>query len=149
VRLPVSVDLPLAIGIPVDYIADQNLRLKLYRRLADMEREAELDALEEEFLDRFGLLPETVQNLFYQMRVKLRAQEAGLAAVAFEGDQIVLRYPPLPEGITERNLPTIAKDIRSGRNAYWMMGGSNGGQDWRDRLLEALSEIIQLCQPSC
>ena len=39
VRLPVSVDLPLAIGIPVEYIPDQNLRLKLYRRLADLERE--------------------------------------------------------------------------------------------------------------
>ena len=30
-------DLPLAIGIPVEYIPDQNLRLKLYRRLADLE----------------------------------------------------------------------------------------------------------------
>ena len=36
-RLPVRVDLPLAIGIPVEYIPDQNLRLKLYRRLADLE----------------------------------------------------------------------------------------------------------------
>ena len=149
VRLPVGVDLPLAIGIPVNYIADQNLRLKLYRRLADLEREAELDALEEEFLDRFGPLPETVQNLFYQMRVKLRAQEAGLAAVALEGDQIVLRYPPLPEGITDRNLPTLGKDIRAGRNAYWLMSDNNGGRTWRERLLEALSAIIELCQPSC
>jgi transcription-repair coupling factor (superfamily II helicase) len=142
-RMPVGVDLPLAIGIPVDYIPDQNLRLKLYRRLADLEHEGGLDALEEEFLDRFGTPPETVQNLIYQMRVKLRAQEAGLAAVAFEGEQLVLRFPPLPEGVNERNLPILGRDVRAGRNAYWMMGG-NGSGDWRVRLLEILSAIIEL-----
>jgi len=119
--------------------------------LADLEREPELDALVDEFLDRFGPLPETVQNLIYQMRVKLRAQEAGLAAVAFEGEQLVLRYPPLPEGVNERNLPAIAKDVRAGRNAYWLMiaGNGSGSEDWRTRLLETLSTIIQICQPSC
>ncbi len=138
-QLPVGVDLPLPIGIPVEYIPDQNLRLKLYRRLADLEREAELDALVDEFLDRFGALPETVKNLVFQMRVKLRAQEAGLAGVTFEGEQIVLRYPPLPEGVTERNLPTLGRDVRAGRNAYWMMAGSNGDNSWQTRLLETLT----------
>ena len=141
-QLPVGVDLPLPIGIPVDYIPDQNLRLKLYRRLADLEREAELDALEEEFLDRFGLLPETVKNLLFQMRVKLRAQEAGLAGVTFEGEQIVLRYPQLPEGVTERNLPAMGRDVRAGRNAYWMAVGMNGEKSWQSRLLETLSMMI-------
>ncbi len=34
--MPVNVDLPLAIGIPADYIPDQDLRLRLYRRIADV-----------------------------------------------------------------------------------------------------------------
>ncbi|CAG1012127.1 partial Transcription-repair-coupling factor, partial [Anaerolineae bacterium] len=68
--LPVNVDLPLAIGIPSDYISDQELRLRLYRRIADLRDETELDALGSEFRDRFGQLPEMVQNLLYQMRVK-------------------------------------------------------------------------------
>ena len=42
------------------------------------------------------------------MRVKLRAQKVGLASVALEGEQIVLRFPPLPEGMNERNLPAVA-----------------------------------------
>jgi len=140
-HLPVSVDLPLAIGIPVDYIPDQNLRLKLYRRMADLETEAELDTLREEFLDRFGPLPEQVGSLFYQMRVKLRAQVCGMASVAFEGEQIVLRFPPLPEGLNERNLPSLGRGIRAGRNAYWMPGG--GKDEWKERLLEALAEIAE------
>jgi transcription-repair coupling factor (superfamily II helicase) len=71
------VDLPLAIGIPVTYISDQDLRLRLYRRIADLRDEMELDALGSEFRDRFGNLPEMVQNLLYQMRIKLRAEKQG------------------------------------------------------------------------
>ena len=75
--MPVNVDLPLAVGIPAEYIADQDLRLRLYRRIADLRDETEIDALDSEFHDRFGELPEMVANLFYQMRVKLRAGEGG------------------------------------------------------------------------
>jgi transcription-repair coupling factor (superfamily II helicase) len=146
-RLPVLVDLPLAVGIPVEYIPDQTLRLKLYRRLADLESEAELDNLAEEFVDRFGPLPGAAHNLFYQMRVKLRAQEAGLISVAFEGDQIVLRYPPLPEGVTERSLAPLGKDVRTGRNGYWITVA--GKEGWQERLIEALGAILAECQPEC
>ena len=69
--------------------------------------------------------------------------------MAFEGEQIVLRYPPLPEGINERNLPAIGRDVRAGRNAYWMAAGGNGSGDWRPRLLETLSMIIENGQPTC
>src|SRR4030095_1659932 len=78
ISMPVNVDLPLAVGIPMEYIPDQDLRLRLYRRIADLRDETELDALASEFKDRFGELPEMVENLFYQMRVKLLAEQAGL-----------------------------------------------------------------------
>ncbi len=142
-RIPVSVDLPLGIGIPAEYIADQNMRLQLYRRLADVLDEEDLEKMQAEFVDRFGALPESVANLFYQMRVKLRAELAALASVTMEGEQIVLRYPPLPEGITRR-LPNIYIDggapLRSGKNAYWL--AAPPGEAWRERLLEALQEIL-------
>ena len=97
--IPTSVNLPLSIGIPDDYITDQSLRLKLYRRLADIKDEDELTSIEMEFEDRFGPLPESVTNLIFQIKVKLFAGLAGLASVGFEGKQLVLRYPSLPEGI--------------------------------------------------
>jgi transcription-repair coupling factor (superfamily II helicase) len=146
-RVPVSVDLPLAIGIPLEYIPDQTMRLKLYRRLADMQDEDEVQAMEDEFIDRFGALPEQVRNLFYQMRVKLRAEALGLAAVSMEGDQVVLRYPALAEG-ANRHLPNPGPGVRAGRNAYWMPVNGPDGRGWRERLLEVLSAIIEVCQPS-
>ena len=144
-RIPVSVDLPLPVGISVEYIADQNMRLKLYRRLADVTDEDELQAMQDEFADRFGPLPEPVENLFFQMRVKLRAELAGLASVSLEGEQIVLRYPPLPEGAS-RTLPHLGMGVRAGKNAYWIT--INNGIDWKEKLLETLAEILAEWQPS-
>ncbi len=139
--LPVTVDLPLSIGIPMAYVPDQNMRLRLYRRLVDLHSEDELDAIEAEFIDRFGPIPEDLQNLLYQLKVKLRAEAAGLASVGIESEQIVLRFPPLPEGMTTRRLPPIGAEARSGKNAYWLPYVTQLA-DWKQRLLDALSEIM-------
>ncbi len=140
-HLPVSVELPISIGIPIDYVSDQQMRLRLYRRLANLESEADVDALVEEFVDRFGALPEDVQNLFYQIKVKLRAETAGLASVGIESEQLVLRFPPLPEGVSSRNLAPLGPNMRIGKNAYWLPYASQP-EDWRERLLAALDAII-------
>jgi transcription-repair coupling factor (superfamily II helicase) len=134
--MPVSVDLPLAVGIPADYIADNDLRLRLYRRIADLRDEAEIDALASEFADRFGPLPESANQLLYQMRVKLRAEAAGLSAVSWEGGQIVLRFPSSGNGRNSERLADLGPGIRGGKGAYWCAFGKE--PDWMPRLLEVL-----------
>ncbi|HEX5942725.1 MAG TPA: TRCF domain-containing protein, partial [Anaerolineales bacterium] len=139
ISMPVNVDLPLAVGIPANYIADQDLRLRLYRRIADMRDETEIDALSSEFQDRFGELPEMVENLFYQMRVKLRAEQAGLSSINWESGQIVLRYPPSSDDKEGRRLPDLGPGIRGGKNAYWCSFGKD--DDWQERLLDVLERL--------
>jgi transcription-repair coupling factor (superfamily II helicase) len=136
----------MAIGIPMDYISDQNMRLKLYRRLADVRDEQELQIMLDEFKDRFGPPPLPVENLYFQMRVKLRAEACGLSAVSLEGEQIVLRYPPLPEG-ANRFMPNLGLGVRSGKNAYWI-AVSSASPEWRVKLLDILAEIAGQWQPS-
>lgn len=137
----VSVDLPLSVGLPADYVADQTLRLQLYRRMANLRDEREVDALGEEFVDRFGAFLEPVANLIYQIRVKLRAEKAGLVSVTVEGDQIVLRYPTLPAGVNSRDLKYIDPSVRVGKNAYWMQFHEDD-LSWRDQLLQVISDIM-------
>jgi transcription-repair coupling factor (superfamily II helicase) len=137
ISMPVNVDLPLAVGIPSDYITDQDLRLRLYRRIADLRDEMEIDALASEFKDRFGDLPEMVQNLFYQMRVKLRAEKAGLASIGWESGQIVLRYPSSAEEKDGKRLADLGPGVRGGKSAYWC----SFGEMWRSRLLETLLRL--------
>jgi len=135
--MPVNVDLPLAVGIPADYIADQDLRLRLYRRIADLRDETEIEALASEFGDRFGPLPEMVRNLLYQMQVKLRAERAGLASVSWEAGQIVLRYPLSAQEKDGKRLADLGPGVRGGKSSYWCSFGEN----WKSKLLETLGGL--------
>jgi transcription-repair coupling factor (superfamily II helicase) len=137
--LPVNVDLPIAIGIPETYVPDTSLRLRLYRRLADLTDDAALEALAAEFIDRFGPLPEMITNLFYQMRVKMLAERAGLVSIGMESGQIVLRYPTSPDGVETKRLPDLGPGIRGGKNAYWCLFGKD--DDWQVKLLGLLERL--------
>jgi transcription-repair coupling factor (superfamily II helicase) len=76
------------------------------------------------------------------MRVRVRADLAGLASIAVEGEQLVLRFPPLPEGVATRNLPPLSR-ARAGKNAYWMLANFDD-EGWRQNLMDVLSEIVDL-----
>jgi transcription-repair coupling factor (superfamily II helicase) len=137
--MPVNVDLPLAVGIPSEYIPDQDLRLRLYRRIADLRDETEIDALASEFRDRFGSLPEMTQNLFYQMRVKLRAEKAGLIAVSWEAGQVSLRFPLPTDGSEAKRLPDLGSGIRGGKAVYWVSFEKD--EAWMVKLLDVLEQM--------
>src|ERR671932_148123 len=56
-------DLPLGAHLPDAYIGDPDLKVRLYRRLANLDSEAEVAEVEREFGDRFGPLPAPVADL--------------------------------------------------------------------------------------
>ena len=143
--LPVTVELPLAVELPAEYIPEQATRLKLYRRLADIGDPAQLAAVAEELHDRFGEPPAEVLNLLFQLRVKLLAEVAGLAAVTVESNQLVLRYPALPEDMPPRVLELNIPSARAGRNAYWMPFDAADTQ-WRGKLLAALGSLAGISE---
>ena len=67
--------------IPESYVKDINVRLQLYRRLSELVDEAEIDAFAAELTDRFGEMPDEVQNLLDIMSIKQLARQAGIAKV--------------------------------------------------------------------
>jgi transcription-repair coupling factor (superfamily II helicase) len=139
--IPASVNLPLSIGIPPSYIPDQALRLKLYRRLADIKDEMTLASIEMEFEDRFGPLPAEVENLIFQIKVKLLASLVGLGSIGFEGFQLVLRYPALPAGVDSRDLPDLGRRVITGKNAYRLVIEATEELRWRELLIDTLMLI--------
>jgi transcription-repair coupling factor (superfamily II helicase) len=147
IQMPVAVDLPLSVGIPLDYVEDQTLRLRLYRRLADAQTEEDVQAMADEFTDRFGPLPDQLKNLLYMLKIKILSETAGLASVTVESEQIVLRFPALPEGTLTRNLPPLSVKSRAGKNSYWLPMDSET-RVWQEHLINALVEVNKLWQPS-
>ena len=96
---PVTLDLPLRAEIPATYVEDEGLRLQLYRRIAGLNSLHDLEEMKKEIEDRFGTDPETnsipleLQNLFYQIRVKMEALKAGILNIGRRRDQIAIRLP--------------------------------------------------------
>jgi transcription-repair coupling factor (superfamily II helicase) len=70
----------IAVGTPVmipeDYVPDLAVRLGLYRRLADLENTAEIDAAAAELVDRFGALPDEVKTLLEVVAIKALCRRA-------------------------------------------------------------------------
>jgi len=69
------------VRIPEAYVADLNVRLGLYRRLSKLVDRAEIEAFAAELIDRFGPLPEEVENLLQIMAIKRLCRDAGVAKV--------------------------------------------------------------------
>ncbi len=132
----VSVELPLPVSIPTEYVADKTIRLGLYRRIADLRASDEIDALNEELQDRFGPLPTPTHNLFYQLKVRLLAEQAGLATISAEGGQLVMRYP---DNILPEVLPDLGPAVRIGKTALWM--SYKALPDWQTLLVGILNSL--------
>jgi transcription-repair coupling factor (superfamily II helicase) len=70
-----------AVMIPESYVADLQLRLSLYKRLADLEDQPAIEAFAAELIDRFGPLPEEVVHLLEIVTIKNMCRRANVAKV--------------------------------------------------------------------
>ena len=67
--------------IPEDYVADLPVRLNLYRRLAELEDERDIDAFGAEMVDRFGPLPDEVKHLLATVVLKALCRRANVTKI--------------------------------------------------------------------
>lgn len=76
-----QIQIGTAVLIPESYVADLNLRMQLYRRVADLEGRADIDAFAAELIDRFGPLPEEVNHLLDIVAIKKFCLEANILKI--------------------------------------------------------------------
>lgn len=82
--------------LPQDYCPDVHERLVLYKRLANCQTEAELKAMEEELIDRFGLPPEPARTLLEVHRLRIRTQPYGIARLEAGPKAVTVQFVPNP-----------------------------------------------------
>jgi len=76
-----NITIGMPVLIPEDYVADLHVRLALYRRLADLDDEAALDAFGAEIIDRFGPAPAEIDHLLKLTHIKVLARRANVEKV--------------------------------------------------------------------
>lgn len=136
----VLIDLPLATYVPTDYVPDAALRLRLYRRMAMLSTLEEIDEMAAELADRFGPIPDPLDNLLYQLRIKALAGRALVTAVTTEVGQIRIRIPELENIDRYRLQRYLGEAVRVSRKAIWMKRDLST-REWQVALVQILEKL--------
>jgi transcription-repair coupling factor (superfamily II helicase) len=89
-----TINLGMPVVIPEGYIADLNLRLSIYRRIADLQDRTEIEAFAAELIDRFGPLPKDVENLLDLVEIKQLCRAAGVERIDAGPKGAVVSFHP-------------------------------------------------------
>jgi transcription-repair coupling factor (superfamily II helicase) len=92
VEIHSTLNLGLDIRIPSEYIADEQQRLRAYKRIADIRTPEEAEKLLAELSDRYGPPPEALRNLLDFSLLKSAAQKLGVEAVDRRGGVLNLKF---------------------------------------------------------
>ncbi|MGE5263307.1 MAG: transcription-repair coupling factor [Acidobacteriota bacterium] len=136
------IDLPLQAQIPEDYVPESGLRLKLYRRLADVTSMEQVGEIAQELDDRFGAPPAQVKNLLYLLRLKVAAIRAQLASIGMEEGRILVKLRKADEVMSARLGTRFNGRVKATKDRAWLPG-PNDDLRWQ----EHLAQVVQALEP--
>ncbi|SEH10506.1 transcription-repair coupling factor [Thermoleophilum album] len=87
---PVRLDIPVDAYVPSDYIDYEAAKVDVHRRIAGAREVAELIVLRRELEDRFGPIPEPLENLIKLQDARIKLGRAGVRSVEFRGGRMVV-----------------------------------------------------------
>ncbi len=87
---PVRLDVNVDAYVPADYIPYEQAKIEVHRRVAGALEVADVERLREELEDRFGPVPEPVENLLALQRARIKFGQAGARTVSFRGDRLAV-----------------------------------------------------------
>ncbi|HEX4066604.1 MAG TPA: transcription-repair coupling factor [Acidobacteriaceae bacterium] len=111
-----SVQLSLGIALRIDesYIAEENQRLRMYKRIAGVENDHALDEVRAELEDRYGPLPDSVRHLLEAARLRIACEKIGVAQVDRKRDQLHVRFTESAAVDPGRLMKLVAKNAKRG-----------------------------------
>jgi transcription-repair coupling factor (superfamily II helicase) len=87
---PVRLDVNVDAYVPPDYVPYEQAKIEVHRRIASAFEVAEVELLREELEDRFGPVPEPLENLLSLQRARIKFGQAGARTVSFHGDRLAV-----------------------------------------------------------
>ena len=87
---PVRLDVNVDAYVPADYIPYEQAKVDVHRRIAGAREVADLAGLREELEDRFGDVPDPLQNLIALQQARIKLGLAGARAVTVRGDRLAV-----------------------------------------------------------
>jgi transcription-repair coupling factor (superfamily II helicase) len=91
-ELRVTINLGVDVRIPPEYIPSENLRLRTYKRIAEMADESQHEEILKELEDRFGPPPQAIHNLLDYALLKALAEKLLVASIDRRGAQVAIKF---------------------------------------------------------
>lgn len=155
-----TVDVEDDVFIPQDYVTNPVERLNLYRRLADLESEDDIEGFKTELEDRFGPAPAAVDTLLRLAAMRPLAMRLRLPRAVWKNKRLFLTIPEpsddpyfhtkmfneLLEALNELDRRYVLKDSRSGRLRAIVQDVSTLAD--AQRVLHRLADAVDVAQPA-
>jgi transcription-repair coupling factor (superfamily II helicase) len=87
---PVRLDVNVDAYVPSEYIPYEQAKIEVHRRVVTALEVADVEQLHEELEDRFGPVPEPLENLLSLQRARIKFGQAGAQTVSFRGDRLAV-----------------------------------------------------------
>ena len=92
--LTAEINLHMPALIPDDYLGDVHQRLLFYKRISNTDTQEKLDNIRMELIDRFGIPPQPVKQLFSVHQIRLRAEQLGITKVDINSNGGYIEFSP-------------------------------------------------------
>jgi transcription-repair coupling factor (superfamily II helicase) len=119
-KVSAQLNLGIDLRIPNGYIAEENQRLRMYKRAAGVENEAQLEDVRKELQDRYGPVPAPVRYLLSAAALKLLSERVGVLAVDRKRDSVTVKFTEQAQVDPER----LARFVAGSRGAQFSPGGT-------------------------
>ncbi|MBX2834744.1 MAG: transcription-repair coupling factor [Micavibrio sp.] len=123
-----TINIGTSVMIPETYIEDLGVRMSIYRRIAELKSDEDIDSFAAELVDRFGDMPDEVKNLLDIVSIKILCKAAGVSHVEAGPKGAVIAYhdntPPNVEGLmhwmtSKRGLVKLRPDQKISITGNW------------------------------
>ena len=135
------IELPMDARIPEDYVNHLPTRLAVYQRLAKMSDADYIPEIREELRDRFGPLPEEVENLLTLVSLRTLAADVGVESIVQGNDAIVLSLRVPVGGARVPLQRALGPSVQVG-NTQMQMPLRRLGDEWLSRLTRVLERFL-------
>jgi transcription-repair coupling factor (superfamily II helicase) len=113
-RATTQLNLGISLRIDENYIAEENQRLRIYKRIAGAQDEGMLGEVRAELEDRYGELPVSVHHLLEAASLRLQCERTGVAQVDRKRDQMHIRFTGQANIDPGRLMKLVAQNAKKG-----------------------------------
>ena len=138
-EIGVSLNLGIDVSIPQEYISETSQRLRTYKRISSAESESALRQIYTEIEDRYGRIPDSVENLFEYARLRKLAEEMRIISIDKTADGLAIKFDEKAKVAPEK----LMEFINTNEGSSFSPNGILRVQVKVENIIEAARKVLE------